>query len=122
VLTLDIRSAYDVPGLTGLERTMTYSRQGKGEISFEDRFSFLQPEPFETAIITRAKWTKLSDNTLLLEGKKEKLQVTLSSPGNKLSIRQEEIAEGGRPYVRIGIYLDEPVKAGKIIISYKPVP
>ncbi len=122
VLTLDLRSAYDVPGLTGLERTLTYSRHGKGEISFEDRFSFLQPELFEIAIITRAKWTKLPDNTLLLEGKKEKLQVTLSSPGNKLSIRQEEIDEGGRSYVRIGIYLDKPVKAGKIIISYKPVP
>ncbi|MGV8091766.1 MAG: hypothetical protein AB2L24_07875 [Mangrovibacterium sp.] len=120
VLTLDIRSAYDVPALTGLERTMTYSRKGKGEITFEDRFSFREPALFETAIITRAQWTKLSDNTLLLEGKKEKLQVTLSSPGNKLSIRQEEIAEGGRPYVRIRIYLEKPVKAGKIIIAYKP--
>ncbi|MGV8090576.1 MAG: hypothetical protein AB2L24_01745 [Mangrovibacterium sp.] len=120
-LTLDIRSAYDVPGLTHLERTMTYSRSGKGEVSFEDDFSFEQPDYFETAIITRAQWTKLNNSTLLLEGNKEKIQVTFSSPGNKLSIQQEEIAEGGCPYVRIRIYLDKPVKTGKIVISYKPV-
>lgn len=120
-LTLDIRSAYDVPGLIRLERTMTYSRGGEGEVSFDDNFSFEKPENFETAIITRAQWTKLSDNTLLLEGKKEKLQVTLSSPGNQLSISQEEIAEGGSPYVRIRVYLDKPVRAGKIVITYKPL-
>ena len=120
-LTLDIRSAYDVPALNGLERTTVYSRKGKGEVSFEDRFSFREPAFFETAIITRAQWTKLSDNTLLLEGKKEKLQVTLSSPGNQLSISQEEIAEGGSPYVRIRVYLDKPVRAGKIVITYKPL-
>ncbi|OFX35375.1 MAG: hypothetical protein A2W90_14915 [Bacteroidetes bacterium GWF2_42_66] len=120
-ITLDIASAYNVPELKKLERTMSYNRTGKGSITISDDFEYSRPEPFETAITTRAKWEKKSKNTLLLTMGKEKLLVTFSSPGNKLSIRSEEIAEGGKPYSRIGIYMDEPVISGQIILTYRPV-
>lgn len=117
VLVLDIASAYSVPGLIKLERTMSYNRTGEGSVTISDDFEYSQPEAFETAIPTRAEWKKTSDNTLLLTKGKEKLLVTFSSPGNKLSIRSEEITEGGTPYTRIGISTEKPVSSGQIVIT-----
>jgi hypothetical protein len=121
VLTLDLRSVYDVPSLTKLERTMIYSRKGTGKASFEDNFAFSRPESFETAVVTRAGCKKISDDRILLEGKTQKMEVLMMSPGNKLSIREEKISEGGTPYTRIGVYIDKPVKEGKIILTYIPI-
>ena len=120
-LVLDIASAYNVPELKKLERTMSYNRTGKGNVTVTDDFAYSKPEPFETAISTRAKWEKTSDNTLSLTKEKERMVVTFSSPGNKLSIRSEEITEGGTPYSRIGIYTEKPLLSGQIIITYTPV-
>lgn len=119
-MTLDIASAYNVPELKKLERTMSYNRTGKGSVFVSDNFEYSKPEAFETAISTRASWKKKSANSLLLTKGKEKMLVTFSSPGNKLSIRSEEITEGGKPYSRIGIYIYKPVISGEIIINYKP--
>ena len=120
-MTLDIASPYNVPQLKKLERTMNYDRMGKGSVTFSDNFEYSQPEVFETAISTRARWEKTSGNTLLLTRGSEKMLVTFSSPGNHLSLRSEEITEGGKPYSRIGIAIDKPVISGQIIITYKPV-
>ena len=120
-MTLDIASAYNVPELKKLERTMDYNRTGKGSVTFLDNFQYSQPEVFETVISTRAKWKKASDNTLLLTRGREKMLVTFSSPGNHLSLRSEEITEGGKPYSRIGIAIEKPVISGQIIITYKPL-
>jgi hypothetical protein len=121
VITLDIASAYEVPGLKKLERTMDFNRSGAGSISFTDAFEYAQPAAFETAISTRAQWKQTSDSTLLLTRGNEKTAVTFSSPGNNLVLRSEEISEGGKPYSRIGIAVARPVTAGQIIITYKPL-
>lgn len=120
-MVLDIVSAYNVPELKKMERSMSYLRTEKGSVTVSDDFVFSKPEAFETAITTRAKWEKTSGNSLLLSKGKEKLKVTFSSPGNNLFVRSEEITEGGKPYSRIGIYIEEPVVAGQIIITYTPV-
>ncbi|MES2653083.1 MAG: heparinase II/III family protein [Bacteroidota bacterium] len=119
-ITLDIASAYDVPGLKKLERTMDYDRTGAGSITFTDSFEYAKSEGFETAISTRSEWKQTSDNTLLLTRGNEKMLVTFSSPGNKLLLKSEEISEGGTPYTRIGISVSKPVTEGQIIITYKP--
>lgn len=120
-ITLDIASAYDVPELRKLERTMDYDRTGAGSITFTDYFEYTKPEGFETAISTRSEWKQTSDNTLLLTRENEKMLVTFFSPGNQLLLRAEEISEGGTPYTRIGIYLSKPVTQGQIVIIYKPL-
>ena len=121
VLALDIASAYPETGLTKLERSMQYNRADKGSVTFTDDFAFNKPENFETAIITRAKWEKKSDGTLLLTKGDEKMTIAFSSPGNNLSIRSEEITEGGVPYSRIGIFTEKPVSLGQIVVTYRPV-
>jgi len=120
-MTLDIASAYNVPELKKLERTMSYNRSSEGSVTISDEFEYSKPKMFETAISTRSKWKQTSDNTLLLTKGKEKMVVTFSSPGNKLYIRSEEITEGGKAYLRIGIYMDKPLILGQIIIVYKPI-
>jgi hypothetical protein len=119
-ITLDIASAYHVPGLKKLNRTMVYDRSGAGRITFTDSFEYAKPEGFETAISTRSEWKQTSDNTLLLTRGNEKMLVTFSSPGNQLLLKSEKISEGGTPYTRIGISVSKPVTAGQIIITYKP--
>jgi hypothetical protein len=120
-ITFDIASAYNVPELKKLERTMDYNRTAAGSVTFTDRFEYTQPEAFEIAIPTRSRWKQTSDSTLLLIRGKEKMLVTFSSPGNNLSLRSEQISEGGTPYSRIGIFTGKPVKSGQISITYMPV-
>lgn len=120
-ITLDIASAYAVPGLKKLERTMDYDRSDAGRITFTDSFEYAKPERFETAISTRSEWKQTSGNTLLLTRGNEKMLVTFSSPGNELLLKSEKISEGGTPYTRIGITVSKPVTAGQIIIAYKPL-
>ncbi len=117
-LVLDISSAYNVPELRKLERTMSYNRTAEGSVTVTDDFEYSKPQAFETALSTRAKWEKTSDHTLLLTKGKEKMQVTFSSPGNQLSLRAEEISEGGTPYIRIGISTEKFVRSGQIVIIY----
>lgn len=120
-MVLDIASAYNVPELKKLERAMSYDRTGSGVVSFTDYFEFTQPKTFETSISTRAEWKQTSANTLLLNRGGEKMEVSFFSPGNHLSLRSENISEGGTPYARIGIFIDKPVAVGWIAITYKPV-
>ena len=120
ILILDIASAYPQTGLTKLGRTMQYNRTGEGSVTFTDDFAFDKPANFETAVITRAKWEQKADGTLMLTKGEEKMIISFSSPGNNLSIRSEEITEGGTPYSRIGIFTKKPVGSGQIIVTYRP--
>ena len=120
-MTMDIRSAYPVTGLRMLTRTLRYDRMGQGSVTFCDSFVYTEPKGFETALSTRSKWRQTSDSTLLLSRGKERMLVTFSAPGNHLTLRSEEISEGGDPYSRIGIAISKPALSGQIIIRYSPV-
>lgn len=119
-IALDLTRAYNYPSLVEIKRLMVYSRLKKGKISFTDTFTCTKPEIFETAIITRAKWTRLKRDEILLEGDKVKMKVNLES-SDKLIVRSEVISEGGVPYTRIGIRINKRVKSGMIRVSYTPV-
>jgi hypothetical protein len=56
VLRMDLASAYDVPGISRLERTFTFNRRGDCELEVVDDFAFEHPQKFETALITFAPW------------------------------------------------------------------
>jgi hypothetical protein len=120
VFTLDLASAYAVPGLQTLIREFSYSRNKTESLQVTDEFEFTSPQTFETALITRGRWKKVSENLLLIEGKTEKLLVTISSSQGAFTVESEEISEEkGVPYTRIGISIKKPVMAGKISIKYK---
>ena len=94
--------------------------EGEGRLMVVDDFKFSTPQNFETAIITRSRWSEQSNNTLLLERGDEKMLVTISSPNSGFSLKSEQISEGGEPYTRIGIYLNHPMLSRRVSVSYTP--
>lgn len=119
-IVMDITSAYPVPALTKLERTFTYQRT-EAYIDAEDNFSFNQPQAYETAVITRARWKLANAGTILLQGEKSQVQVTIDTGGLPFTIVSEVIDEGKGPYTRLAIRLREPVSTGKIKLRYQTI-
>ncbi len=117
-LSMDLSSAYDIPGT--LIREFSYSRGKTEELILSDCFSFPEALTFETSLITGCKWERISANQLVFEGDKEKLIATIAQDAEPFSIESEEISEeGGTPYTRLGIRLKSPLKKGKLTITFK---
>ena len=57
MLTIDYTSAYPVPALKSLVRTMTFDRV-KYEITIKDKVIFTEPTTFEVPVITYRTWKK----------------------------------------------------------------
>ncbi|MGV8090575.1 MAG: hypothetical protein AB2L24_01740 [Mangrovibacterium sp.] len=123
VFSLDLASAYPVPELKKLTREFSWSRSKTESLQITDEFEFASPQTFETAIITRGKWKKISEDQLLIEGEKEKLLLTISSSRGAFTIESEEISEEeGAPYTRIRLRLNDQVNAGKLTMTMVPFP
>ncbi|UKT64947.1 heparinase II/III domain-containing protein [Pedobacter mucosus] len=118
VFELDITSAYKDPSLKQLIRTFTYDRSAKGYLMVTDRFSFNTASTFETTIITRYGWKKTSDNTIEINGEKEKLKVTITSSKSSFTISDEVIDEGPKPFTRIAIKLNDKSSAGFVTMKF----
>ncbi|MCX8108010.1 MAG: heparinase II/III-family protein, partial [Verrucomicrobiae bacterium] len=79
-LALDIKSAYDVPTLQVLERRFVYNRTGRGSLEIVDRFSFSEPESFETALLTFGKWYKVGPASLRIADRNNAVRVVVETP------------------------------------------
>lgn len=122
VFSMDIASAYGVPGIKKMIRTFTYSRGRTESLQMNDAFGFAAPQIFESALITRCKWKKIAANQLMIEGEKEKLVVTITSQEGPFSIESEVISEEkGAPYTRLALRLNHPVKSGEFVMEFSPV-
>ena len=120
VWTLDLTLAYQVPELKKLTREFVFVRNDGESLQITDEYAFSSPETFETALITREKWKKVSDNKLIITGKSNQLEVTIQASEGEFTIKSEEISEANdTPYTRLGIELKKPAKEGKVIIIYK---
>ena len=83
-LALDIASAYDVPALSGLERTFIFNRDGRGSLTVTDRVTFSEPSSFETAFVSFDRIAQTGTDTW-----------TAGEGGGAVRIR---IDTGGLPY------------------------
>jgi hypothetical protein len=130
---MDIASAYPGAGLKALTRTFEYVRAGKRSphIAIDDSFAFETPGVFETALVTRYPWKKISETVLpaaaghpavystVIEIRgKETLQVQVLASQGKAAIAEEVIDEGPRPYTRIGIRMPA-LQQGSVRIVFK---
>lgn len=119
VFLLDISSAYRVPGLQKLTREFKYFRGGSERLRVTDTFEFARPQAFESALITRCRWRKISANKLMIAGKNDSVVVTITSPGGPFVVKSEIIAEEhGEPYTRIGMRLVDAVESGRFIMEF----
>ncbi len=122
-LVLDMRSAYDVKDLTGLQRTFLYSREKEGQLTVTDEAVFASPQPFGTALVTLSTWEQVGPGTLRVYERGEAIHVSIDTAGAAFSLRPERI-EGDirttKTPTRLGISLAEPVTQARVTIVITP--
>jgi hypothetical protein len=122
-LVLDVSSAYDVPALSKLTRTFTFSRKDAGSLGVRDEVVFKKPQTFGTALVTLGKWEKLGDTSLVVRDGDGAVRVTVDTGGAPFEIKAEEIKEKVRTKTfptRIGIDLAKPVKRAVVTLRIEP--
>ena len=123
MLTMDLRSAYEVKELQTLKRTFVYTRTGAGSLTVTDDFAFSAPRTFGSALITYGQWKKLSDRELLLSAGPEAVKVSINTGGVPFEIVAETIKEenhGKTQPTRIGINLTGPQAHGRVVFTIVP--
>lgn len=119
-IKIDMTSAYNVPVLKQLTRTMAYSRAGVGEVEITDEVAFTADSTFEDALITHGDWKQLDARTIAMTSGRAKVIVTIETPGG-FTVRAEKIEELGAPaFTRLGLVLNEPVSSAKVRMTFKP--
>ena len=122
-IKMDITSAYAVPALKQLTRTMDYDRTDAGGITITDEAAFTEKTTFEDALITRGTWKQLDPETILLTIGTSTISVTVKSPQGGITLKPEVIKERNSPeFTRIGLVLKEPVEAAQIQMEFRPAP
>lgn len=120
MFVMDLVSCYAVPELQDLTRSFIYNRSQGGYVEVKDEFTFVNPQSFETALITRHGWQQTSDNEIVINGLNHHLRVEIHSTGKGVVIRDEIIDEGPMPYTRIAIKLLEPTVSGILTMKFFP--
>lgn len=120
-LTLDLRSAYDVPELTRLERSFVYDRTGAGALTISDTVEFAEPRSFETALITDGEFARREDGTLLVTDRGRAVEVAVDTGGAAWELVVDEIHEEATAQpTRLGIRLAEPVSTANVTVTIRP--
>ena len=121
-LTLDIRSAYDVPELTRLERAFAYDRAGDGSLTITDTVAFASPQSFETPLITDGAWERVDESTLLVRDANRAAHVRLDTAGAAWELVVDEIEEDAHAQpTRLAIRLSEPVTEATVAVTITPI-
>ncbi|WP_372772953.1 hypothetical protein [Mangrovibacterium sp.] len=130
-VVMDIRSAYEIPSLNKLQRTMTNDKRGPGTITVTDEFSATEPLSFGTAISTFSKYELVDERTLILTAVKNQGKVKVEVFGEvagedvPVKIVPEPIPvkslRSGKDAVRIGVEFIEEAQSGSISIKYQPI-
>lgn len=122
---VDIKSAYEIPSITKLIRTMENDKSGTGTIIIKDEFSASEPVTFGTALMTLSEYEIIGNKTIVLTVENQKLKVDISSDDGYLKIVDElvpvkHLREGGPAY-RIGVDFIKPIRKGEITMKYTPI-
>jgi hypothetical protein len=116
-IVIDMKSAYGVPSLKNLTRTMDYDRKGEGAITITDEAAFSTPTTFEDALITHGTWKQIAPDTIELSMRKAKLiaKINASAP---FTIKPETITELGVTFTRLGIVYNQPSPSAKLVMTF----
>ena len=120
-IALDCTSAYAVPALKSLVRTMTFDRRNV-RITITDKVSFSTPTAFEVPVVTYREWTANDDFTEFLFRKspethrRMKMTVKASAP---VTFTKELIDNPGKPSPqRLAFKFKEPVTEATFTTVY----
>jgi hypothetical protein len=119
-LKMDYTTAYNVPALKRLVRTMDYTRSGNGEVQIVDEATFSSPTQFDEALVTHGDWKQIDAKTIELTYNKGKLLVTIETPAG-FTVKPEKITELASPtFTRLGLVFNKPVSAAMVTMDFKP--
>ncbi len=124
VAVLNILPAYEIDGLELLERTMTNTKAGVGEISVADTFKASSPIEFGTAVMVNVDY-QIKGNKIILNTGSHKVCVEVEAEGGEVKITDERVQvehlRTGRKSYRIGIDFTKPLAEGTITVKYSPI-
>jgi hypothetical protein len=122
-ITFDLRSAYDVPELTRLDRTFVYNRSNEGTLTVVDEVSYTSPKPFEVALITLDAFEQIDADTLKITNGEEAILVSIDTAGEPIEIHSEQIQEEVHTKTlptRLGIRLRDKIISAKVKMTFTP--
>ena len=124
-LVLDIAPAYPPGVATKLVRTFHYDRTGAGSLVVEDEFAFPAGgvKPFEVALTTHGDWKQTAPNTLTFTHGGETVAATVAVPDGAggFTLTHEVIEENCVPFTRLGLRLNQPLAAGRVTVTFRPL-
>jgi hypothetical protein len=118
-MVLDLRGAYDVPGLRKLQREFLYDRRGAGSLTITDRVEFVEPAAFESALITLGKVT-VEGARIRLDDGKAAITAEVTVEGATLDVSTDTITQPPHP-TRIALRCAGDVRAAVIRTVFRPV-
>ena len=120
-IQIDLHSAYTVPKLNQLVRTIRFERGANPKIVLEDQIKSATPVSFEMALPTLGTWKSLDANRLEFRIGKARLHAHIETPDG-YTITDEVISElNAPPFHRVGIKLRKPISAASIRITFVPI-
>lgn len=125
-VVLDLKSAYEIPHLKLLERTVINDKSGNGEITIKDEFISSKKVVFGTTIMTYSDFEIIDSNTIILTSVNEhlKLKVLIESSDGEITINPEPVPvkalRNGKNAVRIGLDFKNKISQGSIQIRFIP--
>jgi hypothetical protein len=122
VIVLDLRGAYEVPGLRRLERTFVLRRSPHVEVIVRDEVEFSQPDHFESPLIVLEPWSRDGAEALRVgrEGSRVRVGVKANHAWTWAATAIEEDLPGKRRPERLAVALSEPVLAATIEFLIAP--
>lgn len=123
VIVLDLRGAYEVPGLVRLERTFTLRRSPRAEVLVRDDVEFSHPERFESPVIVLEPWSREGEAARLRVGREGSRVVVSIESDRAWSLEATTIVEdlpGKRRPERLAVVLKESVLAASVTFRISP--
>ena len=117
-MVLDLRGAYDAPGLKKLEREFIFDRRGAGSVTVTDRVEFSTPAAFESALITTGKAVITGSKVSITDGPAT-LAVEVSVEGGTLEIGTDTINQPPHP-TRVALHCAGEVKSATVRTVIRP--
>jgi hypothetical protein len=116
-------SAYEMPELKKLERTFTYRRGENAGLTVQDGVSFVEPQRFETALITWSDWVETAENELTLKDSKGAVRVKIDTGGEPFNISAQQIDEDvttPKKPTHLAVALVNSVKTATVKLTITP--
>lgn len=114
-IVLDLKPAYELATLEVLTRSFLFQRSGQMGVTVKDRVVYSEPESFETALITYAKWEACEDGSILIGDGNNMLKVTVASGDGELDFAHCVIEESSKP-TRLSWRFRQSVKEAELTI------